>query len=50
MRKILIFILTVMSVSACGYLDFDETNGNQQKEDIYRYFDKTDPGRGDRGG
>lgn len=41
MRKILISILTVMSVSACGYLDFDETNGNQQKEDIYRYFDKT---------
>lgn len=40
-EKMTIYLIAVLSVVSCGYLDFDETNGNQQKEDIYRYFDKT---------
>ena len=40
MRR-LSLILSVFFTAACSYLDFDETNGIQGKEDIYGYFDKT---------
>lgn len=39
-RTVFIFI-TLTATFSCSYLDFDETNGLQGKEDVYKYFDKT---------
>lgn len=39
-RTVFIF-LTLTVTFSCSYLDFDETNGLQGKEDVYKYFDKT---------
>ena len=43
MKKIYytILILPLLLVQSCGFLDFDETSGLYEKEDIYRYFDRT---------
>lgn len=39
-NKILILLCSVI-ICGCDYLDFDETNGLQTKEDVYKYFDRT---------
>lgn len=43
MKGIKIFgvVLVSLLICSCSYLDFDETNGMQTKEDVYKYFDKT---------
>lgn len=38
---IISIVLTCPLALACSFLDFDETDGLQGKEDVYRYFDKT---------
>ncbi len=40
MRKILILIVTVLAVWSCNFLDFDETNGVYEHDDMYKYFNK----------
>lgn len=40
MRYIYI-LLSILIYSSCNYLDFDETNGNYSREDMYLYFPKT---------
>ena len=34
--------MCMLAVTSCNYLDFDETNGLQTKEDIYKYMDRTE--------
>ena len=38
LKHIFIACLPAIMLSACNYLDFDETSGLNTKEDIYRYF------------
>ena len=37
-KNIIITLLSSMLFVSCNYLDFDETNGLKQKEDMYKYF------------
>lgn len=39
--KYLLWLMLLLGVSSCDYLDFDETSGLRTKEDVYRYFDNT---------
>lgn len=39
MKKIYL-LLSILICSSCSYLDFDETNGNYTREDMYLYFFK----------
>lgn len=39
--KLLIFISTLLTFSACDFLDFDETNRLNTKENVYKYFNTT---------
>ena len=39
--KITTIALAAFSAVSCGYLEFDETNGLRQYDDVYTYFDET---------
>lgn len=41
-RNLLYVLVCMLAVTSCNYLDFDETNGLQTKEDIYKYMDRTE--------
>ena len=40
-KHIIIAYSSIIAFASCNYLDYDETNGLNTREDIYRYFDKT---------
>lgn len=40
-KNILIALLSMFVFGACNYLDFDERNGDQTKDEVYKYFDRT---------
>lgn len=40
-KHILLISSSIILFASCNYLDFDETNGLNTRENIYRYFDKT---------
>lgn len=40
-KNSLLIVLSVFVLASCNYLDFDETNGMNTKENIYKYFEKT---------
>ena len=40
-KHILLACSSAIILASCNYLDYDETNGLNTREDIYRYFDKT---------
>ena len=37
-KYIILTILSSLSLASCNYLDFDETDGLETKEDMYKYF------------
>ena len=39
--KIIVVALAAFSAVSCGYLEFDETNGLRDYDDVYTYFDET---------
>lgn len=41
LKYFVIILISALCWSSCNYLDFDETNGLNTKEDIYKYFDKS---------
>ena len=41
LRNIILFVATVLTCASCSFLEFDETNGLKDKEDIYKYFNHT---------
>lgn len=41
-RNLFYGLVCMLAVTSCNYLDFDETNGLQTKEDIYKYMDRTE--------
>lgn len=40
-KNMILPLVSVMILSSCNYLDFDETNNLNTKENIYRYFGQT---------
>lgn len=40
-KHILLACSSIIAFASCNYLDYDETDGLNTREDIYRYFDKT---------
>lgn len=41
-KYVILTVLSSLSLASCDYLDFDETNGLKEKEDMYKYFDTTE--------
>lgn len=41
LKHIILIIGILLLYSSCDYLNYDETNGLNTREDIYKYFDKT---------
>lgn len=40
--KLIILIISSLSLVSCSFLDFDETSGLKTKEDMYKYFNSTE--------
>lgn len=40
--KLIILILSSITLVSCNFLDFDETSGLKTKEDMYKYFNTTE--------
>lgn len=40
-KHIILACSSAIILASCNFLDYDETNGLNTREDIYRYFDKT---------
>lgn len=40
--KLIILIMSSLSLVSCSFLDFDETNALKTKEDMYKYFNSTE--------
>ena len=39
---LIMLFLYSLAFTSCSYLDFDETNGLKDKEDMYKYFATTE--------
>lgn len=41
MKKVYLYLLCLLSLSSCNFLDFDETNALFTRDDMYKYFNKS---------